>query len=407
MSKTLLAPFYLGLMLIVCSSAATARGQDAEAEAGPSAAAAAAKQQFDAKRNDYMQLLEKIKSAKTQRDQAAGASRNQLDLEIAELRRQSHQIVAEMGEACLAAYAADPDAYPDLNSTILAFARFYLVGDAGGDGGDQYDKALPMIKGLLDAGAGDQWKDLWLWGGLSAYCTNEFDLAEQYFAKARESGALSINPPTRNPNDPRWKIWELAVRCEENLPAVRRTWQREQHIRSEEAKADNLPRVKLTTNRGEILLELFEDQAPEAVANFITLARKGYYDDVVFHRVLPAFMAQGGDPEGTGGGGPGYTIRDEFARADFRRHFRGSLAMARTQAPNSSGSQFYLSFLPTTQLDGQYTVFGRVLEGMDVAASLKRRNPQDPEPKPQPDRIIKAEVVRDRGHGYLFEQLPE
>ncbi|MEM9658015.1 MAG: peptidylprolyl isomerase, partial [Planctomycetota bacterium] len=170
-------------------------------------------------------------------------------------------------------------------------------------------------------------------------------------------------------------------------------------------EADNLPRVKLTTNRGVIIVELFEDQAPQAVANFLTLAKQGFYDGVVFHRVLPAFMAQGGDPEGTGGGGPGYTIPDEFSRADFRRHFRGSLAMARTGAPNSSGSQFYLTFLPTTQLDNQYTVFGRILEGMDVAASLKRRNPNEPGPKPQPDRIIKAEVLRDRGHDYKFTRL--
>ena len=143
------------------------------------------------------------------------------------------------------------------------------------------------------------------------------------------------------------------------------------------------------------------------MANFITLVKKGYYDVVVFHRVLPLFMAQGGDPEGTGGGGPGYNIPDEQQAANARRHFRGSLSMANTGAPNSGGSQFFLTFVPTSYLDGRHAVFGRVLEGMDVAASLRRHNPNAPGAKPTPDKILKAEVLRDRGHAYEFEQLPE
>jgi cyclophilin family peptidyl-prolyl cis-trans isomerase len=115
-------------------------------------------------------------------------------------------------------------------------------------------------------------------------------------------------------------------------------------------------------------------------------------------------MAQGGDPQGTGEGGPGYSIKDEHHQSNFRHHFRGSLSMAKTQAPNSGGSQFFLTFVPTSFLDGRHTVFGRIIEGMDVAAAIKRRDPDAP--VGEPDKIVKAEVVRDRGHEYKFDKLP-
>jgi cyclophilin family peptidyl-prolyl cis-trans isomerase len=100
----------------------------------------------------------------------------------------------------------------------------------------------------------------------------------------------------------------------------------------------------------------------------VTLAKKGYYDGVTFHRVEPKFVVQGGDPKGDGTGGPGYTIKDEFNK---QKHVRGAVAMARTQAPNSAGSQFYVTLAPAHFLDGQYTVFGRVTSGMDVVDKIK------------------------------------
>ena len=130
-------------------------------------------------------------------------------------------------------------------------------------------------------------------------------------------------------------------------------------------------RVKLSTTRGDIVIELFENEAPQAVANFLTLVKDGFYDGVVFHRVLPGFMAQGGDPTGTGSGGPGYSIKCECYQPNYRRHFRGSLSMAHA-GRDTGGSQFFLTFVPTSFLDGKHTVFGRVIEGMDVAAGLKR-----------------------------------
>jgi peptidyl-prolyl cis-trans isomerase B (cyclophilin B) len=119
---------------------------------------------------------------------------------------------------------------------------------------------------------------------------------------------------------------------------------------------------------GEIAIEFFPEDAPKTVENFVTLAKKGFYDGVTFHRVEPGFVVQGGDPKGNGTGGPGYTIKDEFNK---QKHVRGMVAMARTQAPNSAGSQFYITLAPAHFLDGQYTVFGKVTSGMDVVDKIK------------------------------------
>jgi cyclophilin family peptidyl-prolyl cis-trans isomerase len=169
-------------------------------------------------------------------------------------------------------------------------------------------------------------------------------------------------------------------------------WKREKKLDSEE-KAGNMPRVKLETTKGDIVVELFETQAPNTVANFINLVERGFYNGLSFHRVIPHFMAQGGDPKGDGSGGPGFTIPDECRQQNHRNHFRGSLSMAKTGAPDSGGSQFFITFVPTTHLDGKHTVFGRVVEGMDVLAKIERTEPNPPK---QVDKIVKATVLSKR-----------
>jgi peptidylprolyl isomerase/peptidyl-prolyl cis-trans isomerase B (cyclophilin B) len=119
---------------------------------------------------------------------------------------------------------------------------------------------------------------------------------------------------------------------------------------------------------GEIRIELYPEDAPKTVENFATLARRGFYDGLAFHRVIPGFVAQGGDPQGDGTGGPGYTIKAEFNR---RRHVRGTVAMARSQHPDSAGSQFYICYDAHPHLDGQYTVFGQVVSGMEHVDAIK------------------------------------
>ncbi len=122
------------------------------------------------------------------------------------------------------------------------------------------------------------------------------------------------------------------------------------------------------TAKGEIVVELFAKQVPNTVNNFVFLAREGFYDGTTFHRVIADFMAQGGDPQGTGSGGPGYQFADEFD-ASLRHDKPGILSMANA-GPNTNGSQFFITHVPTPHLDGKHSVFGQVAEGMDVVLSL-------------------------------------
>ena len=132
-------------------------------------------------------------------------------------------------------------------------------------------------------------------------------------------------------------------------------------------------RARFKTQRGEFVVELYGDKVPMTVENFVNLARSGFYDGTTFHRVIPGFMAQGGDPTGTGRGGPGYSFGDEF-EPSLRHDGPGVLSMANA-GPNTNGSQFFITFGPTPHLDGRHSVFGRVVEGMEVVNSLRERDP--------------------------------
>ena len=120
---------------------------------------------------------------------------------------------------------------------------------------------------------------------------------------------------------------------------------------------------------GEIRIEFFPEDAPKTVENFVTLAKKGFYTGLNFHRVVPDFVVQGGCPKGNGTGGPGYTIKAEFNK---QKHVRGTVAMARSQHPDSAGSQFYICYGSTPHLDGQYAVFGKVVSGMELVDRIKQ-----------------------------------
>ncbi len=153
-----------------------------------------------------------------------------------------------------------------------------------------------------------------------------------------------------------------------------------------EINDNELPLISIRTRRGEMIVELYEDDAPNTVANFISLIEKGFYDGLKVHRVIPNFMVQGGDPTGTGRGGPGYRFADEFNR---RRHEGlGVLSMANS-GPNTNGSQFFITHKATPWLDGKHTVFGRVTKGRDVVNAIVRG-----------DKMEKVKVVRKRSHKY-------
>jgi cyclophilin family peptidyl-prolyl cis-trans isomerase len=225
--------------------------------------------------------------------------------------------------------------------------------------------------------------------GASHFAIHDFATAEKILSAAEKENEL---------------IPQLGGQYLETTADYIKLWEQEQAIRAKGAAAtedEQLPRVKLNTSRGEIVLELFENEAPNTVASFIRLVESKTYDGVKFHRVIPAFMAQGGDPlskdndpRNDGTGGPGYTIKCECYRPDARRHFRGSLSMAHA-GKDTGGSQFFLTHLPTAHLNPNpteqtgHTVFGRVVTDMDVVASLQVG-----------DVIESATVLRKRKHAY-------
>jgi len=145
------------------------------------------------------------------------------------------------------------------------------------------------------------------------------------------------------------------------------------------------------TSAGVIEVELFQDETPVTVNNFVFLARKGYYDGVTFHRVIPGFMAQTGDPTGTGAGGPGYTFQDEFSPR-LRHSAEGVVSMA-NRGPATNGSQFFITYVPTPHLDGRHTVFGRVIKGMDVVRAIAPRDPGARPAPPPGDTILSIDIL--------------
>ena len=137
------------------------------------------------------------------------------------------------------------------------------------------------------------------------------------------------------------------------------------------------PRAMIETSKGRIVIELYQDEAPKTVANFVKLAKEGFYNGIIFHRVIPGFMIQTGDPTGTGRGGPGYTFDDEFSPA-LHHDGPGVVSMANA-GPNTNGSQFFITLAATPWLDGKHAIFGRVVEGQEVVEHIAaaERNPQD------------------------------
>ena len=162
-------------------------------------------------------------------------------------------------------------------------------------------------------------------------------------------------------------------------------------------------------NGGVIKAELYPEIAPNTVRNFIDLINRGFYDGVMFHRVIPGFMIQGGCPEGTGMGGPGYSIKGEFSRNGFKnelKHKRGVLSMARTMIPDSAGSQFFIMVADAPHLDGQYASFGKVIEGMEVADEIVNTK-TDYSDRPYEDQVIKSMTVETFGETYSEPEIIE
>lgn len=166
---------------------------------------------------------------------------------------------------------------------------------------------------------------------------------------------------------------------------------------------DQNPIVTITMENGDVMkAELYPEIAPNTVHNFISLIQKGFYNGTIFHRVIPGFMLQGGDPDGSGMGGPGYAIRGEFRSNGFQndlKHTEGVLSMARTMAPDSAGSQFFIMHKDAPHLDGEYAAFGKITEGMDVVDKISNVE-TDFSDRPRVPQVMKSVTVETFGVDY-------
>ena len=327
---------------------------------------------------EWKTLLKDLRRLTVQYQTSAAAEReNILKLRNEALAR-GNDLLVRLEAAGLKAYEESPNENPELTRFLAKLA-------ADAIDRDEYESAADISELLIKNESGE--KQVYDSAALASYALNDFDKAETYHKMADEAGVSS----------PLWGDWNA------NPAEYKELWEKEQAIRAEEEKQNDLPRVKLETTKGDIVLELFENEAPDTVGNFVSLVEKGFYDGTPFHRVLKNFMAQGGDPKGDGTGGPGYQIFCECYKEDYRRHFRGSLSMAHS-GRDTGGSQFFLTFRPTSHLNGRHTCFGRIIEGMDVLARLQRIDPEAPS-NAQPDKIVKAEVLRKRDHAYAPKKV--
>jgi cyclophilin family peptidyl-prolyl cis-trans isomerase len=305
------------------------------------------------------------------------ADREKIAKEFGELRDEfTTKVYPQLAKLASEVYAADPKNF-EAGETALE-AAFQV---------NKYDVAAKIGDQLIADGRKTQ---------IVMNVTGVAHFAQHDFAKAKLVLQAAERENVLHP--------QLGGRYLEETDGYAQYWATEQAIREKEATAapeKQLPQVLFKTTKGDILLELFENEAPNTVANFISLVEAKEYDKVKFHRVIPNFMAQGGDPlskdedlRNDGTGGPGYVIKCECYQPNARMHFRGSLSMAHA-GKDSGGSQFFLTHLPTAHLNPNkeeqrgHTVFGRIVKGLDIAAALEVG-----------DVIETAKVVRKRNHKY-------
>ena len=357
-------------------SAAVAAADVPVVEEDSAATATGAKQSFAKAQQELKRLIGELAALQAEYQQP-GADKQQIEARFNAARDEARAAAASLETSAMALVQAEPD-----NEAAIQVVRDVIQGAMASD---DPQRVLAVAETLRDGGAADA--PILLAGATAAMTMSKLEEATEFVKAAAAAG---VNPG---------KIESLEQAIASERPKV----EAEMAKRAAEAEADDLPRVKIETTKGEIVVELFENEAANTVANFISLVEQHFYDGTPFHRVIPQFMAQGGDPTGTGTGGPGYAIACECETPAARKHFLGSLSMAHA-GKNTGGSQFFLTFRPTEHLDGRHTVFGRVIEGFSVLPKLQRTEGE--QAGGEPDKILKAEVLRKRDHDYVPDKLP-
>ncbi len=264
---------------------------------------------------------------------------------------------------------------------------------------DLYDGLLPIAKALFE-NATDLSDNAYEEIGYVGFANHDFDLAEEAWGKISDSASLK----------PITKFYLNSI------DQLRLRWEDESKMRLADRERDDNPRVSILTNKGRIIVELFENEAPQAVSSFVMLVERKFYDLQAFYRVIDRSGAQAGCDRGDGSGNAGYTVRGEMHLPNHRPVLGGSLILlsgknekTNVADPDSGSSQFAITMLPQPALDGQQTVFGRVIEGMHVVGLFNRLDLSDEKQRKDkskvPDKIIEARVIRKRQHEYKPEPV--
>ena len=374
--------------LVLSAGCGTPPAADEPAERSPYRA------EFDQLFDVWRSFLDELRQVRKEYAAGEPEQRQELTERYDQMVKKGNALEAQMVQAAVDAYVKEPEENEDLAFFLMDIARTLLAME-------EYEDALRMSQILVDNKVGDY--SAYYCAAIAAFAVGEFDVSERHFQVLDKTGIRLAGR-----NNP---LQAVVDECHANMAYYKEAWEKERKIREQETIDGDLPRVRLVTNKGEMDLELFENEAPNTVANFISLVEKGFYDGLTFHRVLPQSMAQGGCPNGDGTGGPGYPIRCECYQPNHRLHFRGSVSMA-TRGRDTGGSQFFITFRPSRNLDGGQTVFGRVVRGLDVLARLQQRDPKpslDPnyeDTLPKPDKILEARVLRKRNHPYDPKVIP-
>lgn len=388
---------WLALLAALALSAGCQSPSLHQPPADPSPERAEFEQVFD----QWKSFLDELRQVRRQYALAGPDLRSQLQERYDEMVKKGDALEAQLVDAAVVACVKEPQENEDLANFLMNIVRELLVKE-------EYEGCLRMGQIVIDHRVGEHIGDLYsiyYCAAIAAFAAGEFDIAEKHFQLLDEKQIRLQGKETMAQRNP---MKEVVRECKAELPYYQEAWKREEALREQEKLAGDLPRVRLSTTKGDIELELFENEAPNTVANFISLVEKGFYDGLTFHLVKPRSAAQGGCPKGDGSGHPGYTIRDECRQPNRRLHFRGSISMA-NRGPDTGGSQFFITFRPVREFDGGNTVFGRVVRGMEVLSRLQRREPDptiEEELLPKPDKILEAKVLSKRNHPYEPKIIP-
>ena len=360
-----------------------------KAPAATAAGAGPATQRFHKLSDQAKEYYQKFIDYDKEYSKATPARQEEIKKEVQKMAETIQTFKAPLLAAAKAAFKEAPNQ----DESVKAFLLNNIVMMVNYD---DYENALKECDELIRLGLVEQ--PIFEIAAFSAYNSNNFAYAESAIANAKKLAAAALERAKKQGRSQAeinkegiGQVHPGLAELEKNLPFYKSAWAKEKALRQASAQAKDCPVVKLQTTAGDITIELFANEAPNTVANFVELVNKGFYNGLTFHRVMQAFMAQGGDPNGNGTGGPGYCIPCEVDNPNARVHFRGSLSMAHA-GKDTGGSQFFITFVPTKWLDGKHTVFGRVTAGLDTLAKIQR-DPNPNVPGLEPTKIIKAEVV--------------